>query len=45
MLPVAIDTTKGRGVANNDLAWENGDVLLVRFMDNVGSQSDRKSVV
>ena len=44
MLPVAIDTTKGRGVANNDLAWENGDVLLVRFMDNVGSQSLRNMI-
>lgn len=44
MLPVAIDTTKGRSVANNDLAWENGEVLQVKFMDNVGSQSLRNMI-
>ena len=43
--PVAIDTTAGRNVANNDLAWENGDVILVKFMDNVGSQSLRNMIM
>ena len=45
MLPVAIDTTIGRQVANNDLAWENGDVILVKFMDNVGSQQVRDMIM
>ena len=45
MLPVAIDTTKGRSVANNDLTWENGEVLQVKFMDNVGSQSLRNMII
>ncbi len=44
-LPVAIDTTIGRNVANNDLAWENGDVILVRFMNNEGSQLLRKMIM
>lgn len=43
-LPAAIDTTKGRNVANNDVAWENGDEILVKFMDNAGSQQLRNLV-
>lgn len=43
--PTAIDTTQGRNVANNDLAWENGDVILVKFMDNVGSQNLRNMII
>jgi len=35
--PGAIDTTKGRSVANNDMTWENGDVILVKFMNHTGS--------
>lgn len=45
LLPTAVDTTQGRNVANNDLAWENGDVILVKFMDNVGSQSLRNMIM
>ncbi len=45
LLPVAIDTAKGRSVANNDIIWENGDVILVRFMDNVGSQQLRNMIM
>jgi hypothetical protein len=45
LTPVAVDTTKGRNVANNDLMWENGDVLLVKFMDNIGSQAVRERVM
>ena len=44
MLPVAIDTTKGRSVANNDVLWENGDVILVKFMDNAGSHQVRNMI-
>ena len=44
LLPVAIDTTKGRSVANNDVLWENGDVILVKFMDNAGSQELRNMI-
>ncbi len=43
--PVAIDTTQGRSVADNDLTWENGDVILVKFMDNVGSNSLRQLIM
>ena len=45
MLPVAIDTVHGRQVLNNDLAWENGDVILVKFMNNIGSQSLRNLIM
>ncbi|MBS1754951.1 MAG: hypothetical protein KF741_02885 [Ferruginibacter sp.] len=45
LLPTAIDTTQGRNVANNDLIWENGDVILVKFMDDVGSQSLRNMIM
>ncbi len=45
LLPVAIDTTKGRSVANNDVLWENGDVILVKFMDNAGSQQLRNMIM
>lgn len=45
MLPVAVDTTVGRSVANNDVLWENGDVILVKFMDNAGSQQVRSLIM
>jgi hypothetical protein len=45
LLPVAIDTTIGRSVANNDVLWENGDVILVKFMNNVGSQQLRNMIM
>lgn len=40
-----VDTTQGRGVANNYLTWENGEVILVKFMNNVGSQSIRNKIM
>lgn len=43
--PGAIDTTKGRSVANNDMTWENGDVILVKFMYNIGSQPVRDMIM
>ena len=45
MIPVAVDTAKGRSVANNDLMWDNGTVLLVKFMNNVGSKSLRNTIM
>lgn len=42
---MAIDTTKGRQVAENYLTWENGDVILVKFMNNVGSESIRNKIM
>ena len=45
LMPVAIDTTVGRQVANNDVAWENGDVILVKFMDNAGSEQVRNMIM
>lgn len=45
MLPEAMDTTTPRSVANNDVAWENGDIILVKFMDDVGSQQLRNMVM
>jgi len=45
LLPTAIDTTKGRTVANNDLAWENGEVIVVKFMNNEGSQFIRNKIM
>ncbi|MBL7730019.1 MAG: hypothetical protein JNM88_02485 [Chitinophagaceae bacterium] len=41
----AVDTTAGRGVANNYLTWENGDTILVKFMNNVGSKSIRNKIM
>ena len=41
----AVDTTAGRQVANDYLTWENGDVILVKFMNNVGSQSIRNKIM
>lgn len=41
----AIDTTKGRNVANNYLTWENGEVILVKFMNNEGSQAIRNKIM
>lgn len=45
LLPVAIDTATGRQVANNDLTWENGDEILVKFMDNIGSEQVRNMIM
>lgn len=41
----AVDTTAGRQVANDYLTWENGDVILVKFMNNAGSQSIRNKIM
>lgn len=41
----AVDTTAGRQVANDYLTWENGDVILVKFMNNIGSQSIRNKIM
>ena len=41
----AVDTTAGRQVAENYLTWENGDVILVKFMNNAGSQSLRNRIM
>lgn len=45
LMPVAVDTTAGRGVANNDVMWANGQVILVRFMNNEASQSVRDLIM
>jgi hypothetical protein len=45
LLPVAVDTTKGRSVANNDVAWENGEEILVKFIDDAGSQQLRNMIM
>lgn len=42
---LAVDTTIGRQVAENYLTWENGDVILVKFMNNVGSESIRNKIM
>ena len=36
LIPKAIDTTLGRGVANNYNMWDNGQVILVKFMPGGG---------
>ncbi len=41
----AVDTTTGRQVADNYKTWENGDVILVKFMDNAGSQDIRRRIM
>lgn len=41
----AVDTTAARAMANNYLAWENGDVILVKFMNNIGSQAIRNRIM
>ena len=41
----AVDTTKGRSVADNYKTWENGEVILVKFMDNAGSQNLRNRIM
>jgi len=41
----AVDTSKGRNVADNYKAWENGSVILVKFMNNVGSQDVRNRIM
>lgn len=41
----AIDTTPGRQVADNYQTWENGDVILVKFMNNAGSQDVRNRIM
>ena len=45
LVPEAMDTIIPRGAANNDVLWENGDVILVKFMDNAGSQSLRNMIM
>lgn len=45
MMFKAVDTVKGRSVANNYLAWENGEVILVKFMNNAGSKSIRSKIM
>ncbi len=45
MKPGQIDTTKGRNAANNDLAWDPGDVITIKFMNNVGSERMRALVM
>ncbi len=40
-----VDTTPGRNVADNYKAWENGEVILVKFMNNIGSTSIRNRVM
>jgi serralysin len=42
---VAVDTTIGRQVADNYQTWENGDVILVKFMNNAGSQALRNKIM
>jgi hypothetical protein len=42
---VAMDTTAGRQVADNYQTWENGDVILVKFMNNAGSQDVRNRIM
>ena len=39
-----VDTTRARGVANNYAMWENGSVILVKFMPG-GSKSLRDRVI
>jgi hypothetical protein len=45
MLPGMADTSTGRSVADNYKTWENGAVLLVKFMNNAGSPSMRARVM
>ncbi len=45
MLPGMADTTTGRSVADNYKTWENGQVLLVKFMNNAGSASVRERIM
>jgi serralysin len=42
---LAVDTTPGRQVADNYQTWENGDVILVKFMNNAGSQDIRNRIM
>jgi len=44
MLPGMADTSTGRSVADNYKTWENGKVLLVKFLDNVGSPAIRERI-
>ncbi len=39
MLPKGLDTANTRNAANNDLLWDNGEVIKVKFMNNIGSKS------
>lgn len=41
----AVDTTPGRPVADNYKTWENGAVILVKFMDNAGSPALRSRIM
>lgn len=42
---LAVDTIPGRQVADNYQTWENGDVILVKFMNNAGSQDIRNRIM
>ncbi len=44
MLPGMADTSAGRSVSDNYKTWENGQVLLVKFMNNTGSQAIRERI-
>ncbi|HPN58985.1 MAG TPA: M12 family metallopeptidase [Chitinophagaceae bacterium] len=44
MLPGMADTTTGRSVSDNYKTWENGAVLLVKFMNNTGSPAIRERI-
>ncbi|MCX6319221.1 MAG: M12 family metallopeptidase [Bacteroidetes bacterium] len=41
----AVDTAAGRQVADNYRTWENGDVILVKFMNNAGSKDIRNRIM
>lgn len=41
----AVDTTTGRQVADNYKTWENGEVILVKFMNNAGSPALRAKIM
>lgn len=45
LLPTAVDTVAPRGMVNNDLAWKNGEVILVKFMNDIGSQGLRDRIM
>lgn len=40
-----VDTTPGRNVADNYKSWENGDTILVKFMNYIGSAAVRERVM
>lgn len=44
MLPGMADTSGGRQVVDNYKTWENGKILLVKFMNNEGSPAIRERI-